>query len=69
MLRQFISSASGFLKRVQQTARQMIGVPDYENYVQHFKQKHPHKKCMSYEEFFIERQLNRYDGKKPGRCC
>jgi uncharacterized short protein YbdD (DUF466 family) len=69
MRKNLLHSSLEFLKRVQQTARQMIGIPDYENYVKHRKLKHPNSPVMSYEEFFIERQLNRYDGKKPGRCC
>jgi uncharacterized short protein YbdD (DUF466 family) len=44
----------------QRTARMMIGIPDYETYVQHRKQFHPSEPIMSYEEFFFERQSVRY---------
>ncbi len=53
------------------TARLMIGIPDYENYVQHRKTLHPGQPVMTYEEFFVERQEARY-GVSQGRlrgCC
>ncbi|HYA75947.1 MAG TPA: CstA-like transporter-associated (seleno)protein [Burkholderiaceae bacterium] len=44
----------------QRAARMMIGIPDYETYVQHRKTFHPNESIMSYEEFFFERQSVRY---------
>lgn len=52
-----------------QTARLMVGVPDYDTYVQHRKLKHPDKPVMTYEEFFRERQEASYGGASGGRCC
>jgi len=52
-----------------QTARLMVGVPDYEVYVTHMTTNHPDQHCMTYEEFFRERQEARYGGKSMGRCC
>ena len=53
------------------TARLMIGVPDYETYVQHRKTFHPSEPIMSYEEFFFERQSARYTVSKDRMkgCC
>ena len=53
------------------TARLMVGLPDYETYVEHRRLKHPDEPIMSYEEFFRERQDARYaTGKgKITRCC
>ncbi len=54
-----------------QTARLMVGVPDYENYVQHMQTAHPDQTPMTYEAFFRERQDARYgggEGRTP-RCC
>lgn len=51
-----------------QTARLMVGIPDYDTYVQHMRLKHPDKPCMTYEEFFRERQEARY-GANGARCC
>ena len=52
-------------------ARLMVGVPDYDTYVQHRRTNHPDQPIMTYEEFFIERQEARY-GVSKGRfrgCC
>ncbi len=52
------------------TARLMVGVPDYETYVQHRQANHPGLPIMSYEEFFVERQEARYAiGKGRFRGC
>ena len=58
-------------KYLGQTARLMIGVPDYDNYVEHMRVTHPDLTPMTYEEFFRERQDARYggDGKGGMRCC
>jgi uncharacterized short protein YbdD (DUF466 family) len=55
---------------VTQTARLMVGVPDYKTYVAHTAVTHPDKTAMSYEEFFRERQTARYAiGKGRFRGC
>ena len=54
------------------TARLMIGIPDYDTYVQHARATHPDRPVMTYEEFFIERQNARYGvgrGSRMFRCC
>lgn len=57
--------------RATQTARLMIGIPDYQTYVRHQQRLHPDKPVMTYEEFFRERQQARYavgKGRLRG-CC
>ncbi len=58
-------------KILAQTARLMIGIPDYETYLEHRRTKHPGEPVMTYEEFFRERQDARYaTGRgKFNRCC
>jgi uncharacterized short protein YbdD (DUF466 family) len=56
---------------VTQTARLMVGVPDYQTYVTHRQSQHPDQPVMTYEEFFRERQAARYavgNGRFKG-CC
>lgn len=56
---------------IAKAARLMVGVPDYQNYVEHRKTYHPGEPIMTYEEFFWERQNARYacgKGKFRG-CC
>jgi uncharacterized short protein YbdD (DUF466 family) len=50
-------------------ARLMVGVPDYETYVEHRRVRHPGEPVMTYEEFFRERQDARYGKGKMNRCC
>jgi uncharacterized short protein YbdD (DUF466 family) len=62
---------SKFWNMASQTARLMVGIPDYETYVSHRRAFHPGEPVMSYEEFFRERQEARYavgKGKFRG-CC
>lgn len=61
-----ISKAGKYLG---QMANLMVGIPDYDNYVQHMKLNHPDKPPMTYEEFFRERQDARYGGKGGFKCC
>jgi len=57
-------------ERVAETARLMVGVPDYETYVAHRRTNHPGLPVMTYEEFFRERQEARYAvGKGRFRGC
>lgn len=57
-------------KRAVQTARLMVGIPDYEAYVEHRRTMHPGEPAMTYEEFFRERQEARYAvGKGKGKVC
>lgn len=58
-------------KYLGQAARMLIGIPDYDTYVQHMTDNHPDKPVMSYKEFFRERQDARYGGSGKGgfRCC
>jgi uncharacterized short protein YbdD (DUF466 family) len=53
-----------------QTARLMVGLPDYDNYLNHMQANHPDQTPMSYEAFFRERQEARFGGNgKVARCC
>ncbi len=53
-----------------QTARLMVGIPDYQVYVEHRRKTHPDLPVMTYEEFFRERQQARYAvGKGRFRGC
>jgi uncharacterized short protein YbdD (DUF466 family) len=53
-----------------QSARLMVGVPDYDNYVAQRAITHPGVPVMSQEAFFRERQEARFGrGKCNTRCC
>lgn len=52
-----------------QAARLMIGLPDYDAYVQHVRLTHPDRTPMTYEEFFRDRQEARFGAGSNGKCC
>ncbi|MDR3346849.1 MAG: YbdD/YjiX family protein [Campylobacteraceae bacterium] len=56
-------------KYLAQAARLMVGVPDYDSYVQHMRVTHPEQTPMSYEEFYRNRVEARYGGKSGAKCC
>jgi uncharacterized short protein YbdD (DUF466 family) len=58
-------------KYLGQAAKMMVGLPDYDTYVEHVKATHPDQVAMTYEEFFRERQEARYGGGNGrfGGCC
>jgi uncharacterized short protein YbdD (DUF466 family) len=60
--------AAGLWQRARQTARSVIGIPDYDTYLRHCREHHPERAPMTYEQFFTERQAARYRG-TGGRCC
>jgi len=71
MRRSVMDSFAQLWRRAVQTARLMVGIPDYDTYVAHRRAHHPQEPVMSYAEFFRERQKARYGGEggRIGRCC
>jgi uncharacterized short protein YbdD (DUF466 family) len=55
-------------RRAVEIARLAIGVPNYEAYLAHMRERHPAARVMSYVEFFNERQASRYRNDRH-RCC
>ena len=51
-----------------ETARRMIGVPDYAAYLRHARERHPDAVPLDYASFFARAQAARYRG-TGGRCC
>ncbi len=52
MFKNFRNSVREFWKKCCQSARLMVGIPDYEKYLQHMKESHPNHPVMSKAEFF-----------------
>ena len=48
--------------------RRIIGIPDYDAYVAHLRERHPDRPIPNRAAFFAERQRARYSG-GGGRCC
>ena len=49
-------------------ARLAIGLPDYDAYLAHMRERHPERPPMDRTTFFAERLNARY-GKGRSRCC
>ena len=65
-----MDKVTSFWRWAVQTARLMVGIPDFERYVAHRRKQHPAEPVMSYAEFFRERQQARYAvGKGRFRGC
>ena len=58
----------GVARRVARVIRRIIGVPDYETYLEHVRTHHPGQEPLSERDFHRERLSARYS--QPGnRCC
>jgi uncharacterized short protein YbdD (DUF466 family) len=56
------------ITRAAAIARQILGAPDYERYLEHLRICHPQTQPLARAEFYRSRLAARYD--KPGaRCC
>ena len=49
---------------------QLVGMPSYDDYLEHLRRHHPERQPMTREAFFRERLDARYGGKgRISRCC
>ena len=63
-----IPKASGALSRIAAVVRRIIGVPDYQIYLEHMQRCHPDRQPISKDVFDQQRMDARYN--TPGsRCC
>ena len=63
-----IERIGSFMQGIARGLRAVLGVPDYDSYLDHTRSAHPDRVPMSRAEFVRERMESRYN--KPGaRCC
>jgi uncharacterized short protein YbdD (DUF466 family) len=63
-----LSQVRESLRRAAIVVRRIVGVPDYERYVAHLRERHAGAAPMSREEFERTRLEDKYS--RPGqRCC
>ena len=63
--RKFVSEALG---AAVSTMRAIIGVPNYERYLEHMRRRHPSETPLRFEEFEQQRLADKY--LRPGaKCC
>lgn len=56
-------------RRIAETLRLMVGVPDYARYVEHRRARHPGEPVLTRAEFVAQRQSARYGQGSAPRCC
>lgn len=57
------------IAKARQTARLMVGLPDYDAYLAHRRSAHPGEPAMTRAEFHRERTERRFGAGATGRCC
>ena len=63
-----MESRAPVLDRAIAVLRRIVGVPDYDRYVAHMRERHPEQTPLSAREFEQRCQEDRYN--RPGtRCC
>ena len=61
-------SAMRWARRAADVVRRVIGVPDYDRYLAHMRERHPECVPLSRDRFLAEQLHARYE--RPGsRCC
>jgi len=68
LARTFGRRLAGAWRAAARTARLAIGIPDYDAYLAHVRERHPSRPPMDREAFFRDRMLARY-GRRGTRCC
>jgi uncharacterized short protein YbdD (DUF466 family) len=67
-MRSLLERLHGAARTLRVVLRTVIGVPDYERYLEHEQRHHPGREPMTREAFVRERLEARYS--RPGaRCC
>ena len=55
--------------RLRRIGGMMVGMPDYDDYLRHMRERHPLAPVMDRTQFFRDRQEARYGGRNGGKCC
>lgn len=60
--------AVGALRRIARGIRRVCGMPDYQAYVEHLRQRHPDRPVPTEREYYDQYLNGRY-GNGTSRCC
>jgi uncharacterized short protein YbdD (DUF466 family) len=66
--REMVAEARDRMERIAKVVRRIIGVPDYDLYVEHVRTHHPERTPMCRADFEKSRILDKYS-RPGGRCC
>jgi uncharacterized short protein YbdD (DUF466 family) len=59
---------AGRLRTIIKACRTIVGIPDYESYLEHMRARHPGAPVLSAREFHAQ-AIDRKYAKKGARCC
>ena len=62
-----MSAIVAWAERASRALRVILGVPDYERYLAHMRERHPEQRPLSEAELLAERQAAR--ARLGARCC
>jgi uncharacterized short protein YbdD (DUF466 family) len=58
------------LRQLSEAGGVLVGIPDYDRYVEHCRATHPDLPVMSFDDFLRDRMNARYGGGgRIARCC
>jgi uncharacterized short protein YbdD (DUF466 family) len=56
------------LRHLRDAYHRLFGIPDYQAYVQHMRERHPGKACLSRREF-VSGAIDHKYSRRGQRCC
>ncbi len=64
------SAAPGRVARWREALDRLLGLPNYERYLEHMRSTHPDQPVLSRRAFYDQAQTSRYEsGSDRPRCC
>lgn len=64
-----MNSLAATIKKIQCNIKVIFGLPNYDQYVEHQKRKHPNEPIMSEKEYYMFALKEKYESGKVNRCC
>lgn len=64
-----MNNFSATIKKIQCNIKVIFGLPNYDQYVEHRKRKHPNEPIMSEKEYYMFALKEKYESGKVNRCC
>jgi uncharacterized short protein YbdD (DUF466 family) len=56
-------------KRIVTEMKTVLGMPNYERYLEHHRKAHPDQPVMSESEYYVHCLKERYESGRVTRCC
>ncbi|MED4601349.1 CstA-like transporter-associated (seleno)protein [Paenibacillus validus] len=60
---------TSFASKAKATIKVIFSIPDYEKYLKHQQERHPHETPLTEKEFYMLSLHERYESGKINRCC